>query len=128
MSQYHYMLDLWIKIKISIHQRQLFEVSNFLLKLHPLLFCNHSTHFFFFFIFLKKCLKYVFNIILKLNIHTWKKKKMQNRSFLWKKMRPKSVVVAKKTTSPRKIVFFQKKISSSLFVQIWSSKGVQEFF
>ena len=78
-------------------------------------------------VFLNKLSRHVFNIVLKLNNHLRKKNRQIN--FLWKKLRPKSMVL-----QPRKKLqvleknFFWKSNSSSLYLQIWSSKWCVEIF
>ena len=73
---------------------------------------NHQ----FFTVFLNKFLKHIFNIVLKLNNHTWKKYKI---IFLWKKNEAQvsGFAVVKKAPSPWKKIFTKKE---KFFQFIWA--------
>ena len=75
----------------------------------------------FFTVVLNKYLKHVFNIVLKLSNHIWKK--LQNYFFCGKKWGPNQWFCSREKSSKS-----LKKDSSSWFVRIWSSKRCAEFF
>ena len=71
-------------------------------------------------------MKHIFNIVLKLNNHIWKK--LQNDFFVEKnEAQTSGFVVAKKAPSLWKKLFW-KENSSRLFVRMWSSKPCAVIF
>ena len=124
-------LTLWGQRMLNLYSTKIL-IKSFLTHIHIKIACRVCVAYLkekinhFFKVFPNKLLKYVFNIILKLNNHPWKKYKI---SFLWKNEAQISVVSqSRKKLQDLKIIFFRKKDSSSLFVPIWSSKRCAEFF
>ena len=68
----------------------------------------------------------MFNVVLKLNNHFWKK--LQNYFFVEKNEAQTNQWIRSRKKISKSLIKIKKKKSSSLAVQIWSSKQCAEIF